>query len=119
MEGIHKGSSDGVQCWSFFGPHPAKMSTLHPFPSGAGSCTQPCRALSPSQERNSAEPSPAPLQELGELMMEYGGGWRDTWLLAGQRGWRGRSWEGTLFLGNGEGKDEERMGALAHGGGAE
>lgn len=68
---------------------------------------------------NSAEPSPAFLQELGGLMMEYGEDWRDTHLLAGQRGCRGRSWEGTFFLGDGEGKDGEGMGTMAYGGGAD
>lgn len=48
-------------------------------------------------------------------MMECGQDWRDTWLLRG----RGRGWDGTFFLGNGEGKDDEGMGTMACEGGAE
>lgn len=80
-----------------FDLHLARMSTLLLFPSGTGCCTQLDRALSASQERN--ELSRAFLQELGGLVIEYGGVWRDTWLLAGQTGWRGRNWEGIFFLG--------------------
>lgn len=99
-----------------FGPHLAKISTLHPFPRGAGSCTRPGRALSPSQETDElsrAQASPSP------------GAWgaHD----GARRGMEGQTASGGaeeagrerlgMFLGDGEGKDDE--GTAAHGGGAE
>lgn len=81
------------------------------------------RALPPSQERDKlsrAQPSPSPgawgADDGVRTGLEgHGQDWRDTWLLRG----RGRGWDGTFFLGNGEGKDDEGVGTMACEGGAE
>lgn len=81
-----------------------------------GGGDQPGRALSrPRREGNTAQPSVAPLQGLGGA---DAGVWRG---LEGHMACGGHvcvcvcveiegSWEGTLILGDGEGRDGERMG---------
>lgn len=97
-----------------FGPHPTSMSTPHPLPSGAGSCTvhrggsQPGRALSPSQEGGElSRPQPGPF-----LGAQGAGAGRTYGLWRGQRGAErlGGSWKGTSLRGDREGRDGEGMG---------
>lgn len=72
-----------------FGPHLAGMSTLHPLPSGPGSCTQAGQSPVPipGDELSREQPSPSP----GAWGADDGVQRGLEGLLAGQRGWRRRN----------------------------
>lgn len=73
----------------------------------------------PRREMNSAEPSPASLQELGGLVMECGGDWRGHMASGGTEGVEREKLGRNILPGDGEERDDEGMGTMAYGGGTE